>query len=78
MNYVENFSLLARSEILKLVVNTLTADGKYSHHIRENLPQPIQMQLCKNPITFLQSFIAPLKFKWNLKHFKEKDMNLMA
>ena len=37
-------SLFVRSEILGLFVKTLTADDKYFRHIRENLPQLIQMQ----------------------------------
>ena len=37
-------SLLVRSGILALLVNTLTADNKYSRHNGENFPQPIQMQ----------------------------------
>ena len=40
--------LLVISEILGLLVNTLTVDNKYSLSNSENLPQPIQMQLSKN------------------------------
>ena len=32
-------------KILRLFVNTLSADGKYSLLIRDNLMEPIQMQL---------------------------------
>ena len=40
-------SLLVISEFLRLFVNTLTADDKYSLRNTENLYQPIQMQLRK-------------------------------
>ena len=40
-------SLLVISEFLRLFVNTLTADDKYSLRNTENLYQPIQMQLPK-------------------------------
>ena len=35
-----------------MLLNTLTADGEYSRHDRENLPLPIQVQLSKKPKTF--------------------------
>ena len=38
-----NTSLLVRSKNLGLFANTMTVDDKYSRHIKENLPQPIQM-----------------------------------
>ena len=38
-------SLLVRYEILRLFVNPLTPDAKYSRHITLNLLQPIQMVL---------------------------------
>ena len=40
-------SLLDISKILGLFVNTLNIDDKYSLRNRENVPQPIQMQLSK-------------------------------
>ena len=43
---------LGRSEMLALLVNTLTADVKHSCHNRENLPQQIQMQLSQKPNAF--------------------------
>ena len=36
-----------RSEILGLLVNTLTADGKSSCHNAENFLEPFEMQSCK-------------------------------
>ena len=45
-------SLLVISEILGLFADTFTADGKYSLDNKENLPQPIQMQLSNKQKTF--------------------------
>ena len=42
-------SLLLRSEILGLFVNTLTVYNRYSLYNREKFQQSIQMQLSKNP-----------------------------
>ena len=43
---------LTRSEILGLLVNTLTANYEYSRSNRENLPLPIQINLSKKPYIF--------------------------
>ena len=40
-------SLFVICDILELFVNTLTGDDKYSLHNREDLQQPIQIQLSK-------------------------------
>ena len=40
---------LIRSEILGLLVKTLTANYEYSRSNRENLPLPIQIKLSKKP-----------------------------
>ena len=45
----EKKSFLVRSQILGLLVNTLTANYEYSRSNRENLPLPIQIQLSKKP-----------------------------
>ena len=45
-------SLLVRSEILGLFVNTLTADYKYSCHNTENFLQQIQIALSRKPSFF--------------------------
>ena len=49
-------SLLFLSEIAGLVINTLTADKKYSFCNWENLQQTIQTQLSKKQKTFSQYF----------------------
>ena len=45
-------SLLALCKILRLFVNKVTADDKYSLLNRDNLTQPIQMQLSQKQILF--------------------------
>ena len=40
-------SLLLRSEILGLFIETLIVDNKYSRHYKKNFAQAIEMQLCK-------------------------------
>ena len=44
--------ILTRSDILGLLVNTLTANFEYSRSNRENLLLPIQIQLSKNQSIF--------------------------
>ena len=63
-------SLLVRSEALGLFVNILTVDDMYSRHNKENVWQPIQMQLSKKPKVFF-TFLF-LKFIPNFKHFGQK------
>ena len=53
--------------------NTLSADGKYSLFNRDNLSQPIQMQLAGNQKIFSQLFSAFLKSSLNFEHFQKKD-----
>ena len=49
-------SLLVIFKILRLFVMTFTADGKGSLLNRDNLTEPIEMQLPKKHNTFSQSF----------------------
>ena len=60
-------------EILRLFVNALTADDKYSGSNMQNFPQQFQMPLSKKQKTFSGFFIAFLKCAWNLEHFQKKD-----
>ena len=60
-------------EILRLFVNALTADDKYSGSNMQNLAQQIQTQLSRKEKTFSGFFIAFLKCAWNLEHFQKKD-----
>ena len=50
-------SLLVIHKILELFVNLLTADDKYSLLNRDNLAQPIMMQLSNKKMLFLNFFM---------------------
>ena len=65
--------LLVIWKISRLFPNTLSADGKYSLLNRDNLTQPIQMQLSRKQKTFSEFFSAFLKSSLNFEHFLKKD-----
>ena len=69
--------MLVLCKILKLFVNTLTDDDKYSLFYRDNLMQPIQILLSHKQKTFSQFFSAFLKFTLNF-NVLEKKMILIA
>ena len=58
--------------MLRLFVNALTANDRYSGSNMQNLPQQFQTPLSQKQKTFSQFFVAFLKYAWNLKHFEEK------
>ena len=60
-------------KILRLFVNTLTADDKYSLLNRDNLTQSIQTLLSQKQKTFSQIFSSFLKSTLNFEHFQKKD-----
>ena len=60
-------------EILRLFVNALTADDKYSGSNMQNLPQQFQMPASQKQKSFSQFLFAFLKCAWNLQHFQKKD-----
>ena len=60
-------------EILRLFVNTLTADDKYSCRNMQNFLQQLQTLLSEKPNTFTWFFIPFLKCTWNLEHFEKND-----
>ena len=64
---------LSISEILGVLVNTLTADNKYSLRNMEDLPEPIQLQLFNKQNNFSQFFAAYLKSKSNFEHFEKQE-----
>ena len=66
-------SLLVICKISRLFPNTLSADGKYSLLNRDNLTQPIQMQLSQKQKTFSEFLCAFLKSSLNFEHFQKKD-----
>ena len=65
--------VLVICKISRLFPNTLSADGKYSLLNRDNLTQPIQMQLSRKQKSFSDFFAAVLKSSLNLEHFQKKD-----
>ena len=66
-------SLLVIHEILRLFVNTLTADDKDYLLNRDNLTQQIEMQLSKKEKTFSEISFAFLNSLLNFKHLPTKD-----
>ena len=66
-------SLLVLCKILRLFVNTLTADDKYSLLNRDNLKQPIPIILLERRKTFSLFFSIFLKSTLNFKHFQQND-----
>ena len=66
-------SLLVIHKILRLFVNTLTVDDKHYLLNRDNLTQPIQMQLSKKQKTFSEISFAFLNSLLNFKHLPKKD-----
>ena len=65
--------VLVIHEILRLFVNIFTADEKHYLLNRDNLTQPIQMQLSQKQKTFSEFFFAFLKSILNFKHLPKKD-----
>ena len=67
-------SLLVIHKIQRPFVNTLPADEKYYLLNRDNLAQPIQMQLSQKQKTFAEFFFffAFLKYILTFKHLSKK------
>ena len=65
--------MLVLCKILRLFVNTLTADDKYSLLSRGKLTQPIQILLSEKQNTFSQFLLSFLKSPLNFAHFQTKD-----
>ena len=60
-------------EILRLFVNALTADDKYSGSNMQNLPQQFQTPLSQKQNTFSWLLIPFLKCAGNLEDFQKKN-----
>ena len=60
-------------KIVRQFVNTLTANDKHFLLNRDNLTQPIEMQLSQKQKTFSEFFFAFLKSSLNFEHFQKKD-----
>ena len=65
-------SALVRSKILRLFVNTLTVEYKYSRRNMQTFTQQVQTPLSLKQKTFSGFFIAFLKSTWNGEHFQKK------
>ena len=65
-------SLLVICKISSLFINTLSDDNKYSLFNRDNLTQPIQMQLSPKQKTFSDFFAPFFKSSFNFEHIQEK------
>ena len=59
--------------MLRLFVNTLTTDDKYSGRNMLNFPQQLEEAFSQKQRTFSGIFIAFLKCTFNLKHLEKKD-----
>ena len=65
--------MLVLCKILRLFVNTLTDDDKYSVLYRDNLMQTIQILLSQKQKNFSLVFAAFSKSALSLEHFQTKD-----
>ena len=65
-------SVLIRSKILGLFVNTLTAEYKYSRRNMQTFAQQIQRPLSLKKKIFSRFFIPFLKSTWNVEQFQKK------
>ena len=66
-------SLLVIWKLLRLFLNTFTADEKYSVLYREHLTHPIHMQLSQKQKPFSEFFSTFLKSRLNFEHIQKKD-----
>ena len=64
---------LVKFEILRLFVNTLTTDDKYSSRNIQNLTLQLQMAISQKQKTFYRIFITFLKSRTNSDNFVKKD-----
>ena len=66
-------TVLISIKILRLFINTLTADDKYSCRNMKNFLQQVQTLLSQTRNTLSGFFIAFQKSAWNLQYFEKKD-----
>ena len=71
-------SLLLIWKILRVVVNAFTADEKYSVLNRDNVMQPIHMQLWREQKTFSQFSFSIFETYIKFGTFSKKKMTLIA
>ena len=65
------------SELLGLLVNTLTANCGYSRNHRDDLPEPVRMLLCPKQKTFFWIFIRFVSCPLNFQFFEEKSASYL-
>ena len=65
--------MLVLCKTLRLFVNALTPDGKYSLLIRDKLTQPLQILLSQKQKSFSQFFSSFLKSTLNFEPCRKKD-----
>ena len=66
-------SLIVISKIFVLFVYLLTADDRYSLCNKDNLQQPIQMELCKKQKLLSRLSTESVEVKFYFQHFRKKD-----
>ena len=59
--------------MLRLFVNTLIGDDKYSSSNIQNLQEQFQTPLSLKQKSFCRFSAAFMKCAWNLEHFEKKD-----
>ena len=59
--------------MLRMFVNTLTVNDKHYLLNRDNLTQPIQIELSQNQKIFSEFFLAFLKSILNFQHLPKND-----
>ena len=69
----EEKSFLVRSEMLGLLLNTLTPSYEESSSNRDNLELPVHMEVCKKLQKFFRIFIAFFESALNFGHFENKN-----
>ena len=65
--------MLVLCKTLRLFVNTLTPDGKYSLLIRDKLTQPLEILLSQKQKSLSQFFSSFLKCTLNFEPCRKKD-----
>ena len=65
-------------KMLRVVVNTFSADDKHSLLHRDNLTQPIQMQFSQKQKKFSQFFSVILKSSLDFELFQKKETTHIA
>ena len=70
---IRKMSSLLLGEVLVVLVNRLTPDGKYPDWDCENTLLSIKMQLSEKRKTFCESFVPFLESLSNFRHFEKHD-----